>query len=60
LNYYHRPERLLRHDDQPDNQVTANEPTDEEQVTESDSDTATSIDRTDEPGGPAPPGDQAA
>ncbi|RWA18176.1 DUF222 domain-containing protein, partial [Mycolicibacterium elephantis] len=60
LNYYHRPERLLRPHDQPDNQVTANEPTDEEQVTESDSDAAASINQADEPGGPAPPGDQAA
>ncbi|MGV0723285.1 13E12 repeat family protein [Mycolicibacterium elephantis] len=53
LNYYHRPERLLRHDEpEPD------EP--EEQVTENQTDAAASADQADEPGGPAPPGDQAA
>ncbi|WP_163897039.1 HNH endonuclease signature motif containing protein [Mycolicibacterium pulveris] len=50
-NYYHRPERLLRPDDQPagGDQVAGDEPR-----------AATSTDPADEPGGPAPPGDQAA
>ncbi|OBF92522.1 hypothetical protein A5790_13640 [Mycobacterium sp. 852002-51152_SCH6134967] len=107
LNYYHRPERLLRPDDQlstpstdpadtpdqdtasdaepadedqvvddeghavapgDDNEIAdevANphsnaEPADDNQVTEAESGAAVSTAGSSEPGGPAPPGDQAA
>lgn len=73
LNYYHRPERLLRPDDeaadQPSSEPTDTpvedtasnaEPTDDNQVAEAESDATVSTAGSGEPGGPAPPGNRAA
>lgn len=62
LNYYHRPERLLRPDDtlvedtEPDGAASA----DEDRVAEAEPDDAPSFGGAGEPGGPAPPEDRAA
>ncbi|MGV0718115.1 HNH endonuclease signature motif containing protein [Mycolicibacterium sp. XJ662] len=65
INYYHRPERLLRpHDELTDTPVAGpqpdTEPTDDVQVAEDESGAAGPDPGPSEPGGPAPPGDQAA
>lgn len=66
LNYYHRPERLLRppEDPQPQHHNTittaAAGPTDHDQDSDVQADTPRPLNDFDEPGGPAPPDDQAA
>ncbi|MFC3775768.1 HNH endonuclease signature motif containing protein [Mycolicibacterium holsaticum] len=73
LNFYHRPERLLRPDDEPEDQPSTEPtnipvagpqsdaaPADDNQVVEGESAAARSFPGASEPGGPAPPGDRAA
>jgi hypothetical protein len=67
LNFYHRPERLLRPPDEPESQGRNNtaeavpiEPAQVDERGESDSFAPSPVDDAGEPGGPAPPDDQAA
>ena len=67
LNYYHRPERLLRPPDEPEPQGRNNtakavpiEPSRGDERGDAEPFDPSPVDDADEPGGPAPPDDQAA
>ncbi len=60
INTYHRPEALLRPPDEPDNTAAPSESTDGNDIAEPEPSAATTNDHADEPGGPAPPDNQAA
>ncbi|MDZ4267987.1 MAG: DUF222 domain-containing protein [Mycobacterium sp.] len=64
VNYYHRPERLLRPPEEPepqsDNTTESGEPADDGKIGDAEPVGPPPIDDDGEPGGPAPPEDQAA
>ena len=65
INYYHRPERLLRPPDDPETRSHNDiggpiQSADGNEVGDTDSNPPPPVDSTDEPGGPSPPDDRAA
>ncbi|ORB27939.1 HNH endonuclease signature motif containing protein [Mycolicibacterium parafortuitum] len=60
INTYHRPERLLRPPEEPENGSPAAEPDDGEPIRDTEADTVQPSDTPGEPGGPAPPEGHAA